>query len=66
MGLKAPKALLPMKDGVTFLSAVIESISSLNDTFNGLRVPLVLMNSFATHDATQVASTIMVLRTHAR
>jgi hypothetical protein len=52
MGLKTPKALLPIHGNETFLSAVVTSVASLNATFSGLSVPLVLMNSFATHDET--------------
>lgn len=61
MGLSAPKALLKMQGEATFLSSVIESVSSLNDTFNGLHVPLVMMNSFATHEATIAACNNMAI-----
>jgi UTP--glucose-1-phosphate uridylyltransferase len=49
------KALLPIQGSETFLSAVVTSVASLNSTFNGLSVPLVLMNSFATHAETMKA-----------
>ncbi len=52
---KKKKALLPIHGSETFLSAVVTSVASLNATFSGLSVPLVLMNSFATHEETQKA-----------
>lgn len=47
MGLDGPKALLPVKDGLTFLDVIARQVAYLRD-HTGSRVPLVLMNSFAT------------------
>jgi UTP--glucose-1-phosphate uridylyltransferase len=44
MGLDGPKSLVEVKPGVTFLDVIARQARSL-------RVPLVLMNSFATRDA---------------
>ncbi len=38
----------------THVVAVIEAVASLNETFNGLRVPLIFMNSYATHEVVVV------------
>ncbi len=47
MGLSGPKALLPVKEGLTFLDAIAEQVLHLRRT-TGARLPLVLMHSFAT------------------
>lgn len=47
MGLDGPKALLPVKDGLSFLDVIARQVTHLRD-HTGSRVPLVLMNSFAT------------------
>jgi UTP--glucose-1-phosphate uridylyltransferase len=50
MGMTGPKSLLEVKDGLTFLDITVHQIRRLRaDT--GARLPLVLMNSFATQDA---------------
>jgi UTP--glucose-1-phosphate uridylyltransferase len=50
MGMSGPKSLLEVKDGLTFLDVTVHQIRRLRaDT--GARLPLVLMNSFATRDA---------------
>ncbi|MCW2524343.1 MAG: UTP--glucose-phosphate uridylyltransferase, partial [Frankiales bacterium] len=47
MGLAGPKSLLPVKNGLTFLDVIARQMLGLRaDT--GARLPLVLMNSFAT------------------
>jgi UTP--glucose-1-phosphate uridylyltransferase len=47
MGLEGPKSLLPIKDGLTFLDVIARQVLQLRvDT--AARLPLVLMNSFAT------------------
>jgi UTP--glucose-1-phosphate uridylyltransferase len=47
MGMTGPKSLLEVKDGLTFLDITVHQIRRLRaDT--GARLPLVLMNSFAT------------------
>jgi UTP--glucose-1-phosphate uridylyltransferase len=50
MGMTAPKSLLPVKDRLSFLDITIRQIRHLRKT-TGAGLPLVLMNSFATHDA---------------
>lgn len=55
MGLRQPKALLNVSGSETFLSAAVSSVAALNSTFSGLFIPLVFMNSFATHDPTVAA-----------
>ena len=54
MGMDGPKALLPVKDGLTFLDIIVRQILHLRRT-TGVRLPLVLMNSFVTHKATMSA-----------
>jgi UTP--glucose-1-phosphate uridylyltransferase len=48
MGLSGPKSLLKVKDGLTFLDIIARQVLSLRRRFQ-IRLPLVLMNSFATH-----------------
>ena len=50
MGLAGPKSLLPVKDGVTFLDLIAQQVLDLRSR-TGARVPLVLLNSFATREA---------------
>ena len=45
-----PKSLLEVKDGRTFLDVIAEQVLDLRGR-SGARLPLVLMNSFATRDA---------------
>lgn len=52
MGMTGPKSLLPLKDGLTFLDIILHQVEHLR-TQTGARLPLVLMNSFSTQDATQ-------------
>jgi UTP--glucose-1-phosphate uridylyltransferase len=54
MGMDGPKALLPVKDGLTFLDIIVRQILHLRRT-TAVRLPLVLMNSFVTHKATMSA-----------
>ncbi|MEY2441277.1 MAG: UTP--glucose-phosphate uridylyltransferase [bacterium] len=49
MGMTGPKSLLEVKDGLTFLDIVVRQIYDLRER-TGARLPLVLMNSFATRD----------------
>ena len=49
MGMTRAKSLLPVKDGLTFLDVIALQIRALAET-SGVRVPLVLMNSFRTRD----------------
>jgi UTP--glucose-1-phosphate uridylyltransferase len=50
MGMTGPKSLLEVKDGRTFLDVIAEQILALRAQ-SGARLPLVLMNSFATQQA---------------
>jgi UTP--glucose-1-phosphate uridylyltransferase len=54
MGLDAPKSLLEVKEGLTFLDVIVRQLLSLRSRFDA-RLPLVLMNSFATRKATLAA-----------
>jgi UTP--glucose-1-phosphate uridylyltransferase len=54
MGMTAPKSLLEVKDGLTFLDITVRQILDLRER-TGARLPLVLMNSFATRDASLAA-----------
>ncbi|MEJ7798462.1 MAG: UTP--glucose-1-phosphate uridylyltransferase [Solirubrobacteraceae bacterium] len=49
MGMNGPKSLLEVKDGLTFLDIVARQVLDLRRR-SGARLPLVLMNSFATRD----------------
>jgi UTP--glucose-1-phosphate uridylyltransferase len=49
MGLDAPKSLLEVKDGLTFLDVTARQILGLRER-HGARLPLVLMNSFSTRE----------------
>jgi UTP--glucose-1-phosphate uridylyltransferase len=48
MGLHGPKSLVEVKPGVSFLDAIVRQVRALG-------LPLVLMNSFATHEPTLAA-----------
>ena len=50
MGMTGPKSLLEVKDGLTFLDITVRQILDLRQR-TGAKLPLVLMNSFATRDA---------------
>jgi UTP--glucose-1-phosphate uridylyltransferase len=50
MGMTEPKSLLEVKDGLTFLDVVVRQILDLRRR-TGARLPLVVMNSFATREA---------------
>jgi UTP--glucose-1-phosphate uridylyltransferase len=49
MGMTKAKSLLEVKDGMTFLDLVARQVLGLRER-SGARLPLVLMNSFATRD----------------
>ena len=51
MGLDAPKSLLDVKEGLTFLDVIVSQVIELRRRFDA-RLPLVLMNSFATREQT--------------
>ncbi|HXF63464.1 MAG TPA: UTP--glucose-1-phosphate uridylyltransferase [Caldilineaceae bacterium] len=54
MGMNGPKALLPVKNGLSFLDIILRQVLHLRQE-TGVRLPLVLMNSFNTHAETQTA-----------
>jgi UTP--glucose-1-phosphate uridylyltransferase len=51
MGLSSPKSLIEVKPGVTFLDAIVRQVLALRRR-HGAKLPLVLMNSFSTREAT--------------
>ncbi|KAF9625331.1 hypothetical protein IFM89_021701 [Coptis chinensis] len=52
MGCTGPKSVIEVRNGLTFLDLIVIQIESLNSMY-GCNVPLLLMNSFNTHDDTQ-------------
>ena len=54
MGLRGPKSLLEVKDGLTFLDLIVRQILR-HPASRAVAVPFVLMNSFATDGETQIA-----------
>jgi len=54
MGMSGPKSLLEVKDGLTFLDITVRQILELRARTDAA-LPLVLMNSFATRDASLAA-----------
>lgn len=54
MGMDGPKSLLPVKNDLTFLDIIVKQTLHLRSA-TGARVPLVLMNSFATRSQTMAA-----------
>lgn len=54
MGMTGPKSLLPVKENLTFLDVIIRQVMYARQAC-GCRIPLLLMNSFSTHEATLVA-----------
>jgi UTP--glucose-1-phosphate uridylyltransferase len=55
MGLRGPKSLVEVKPGVTFLDVIARQVLALRARHGGARVPLVLMDSYSTRDATLAA-----------
>ncbi|KAJ8625620.1 hypothetical protein MRB53_034150 [Persea americana] len=51
MGCTGPKSVIEVRNGLTFLDLIVIQIESLNAKY-GCNVPLLLMNSFNTHDDT--------------
>lgn len=51
MGCTGPKSVIEVRNGLTFLDLIVMQIENLNSKY-GCKVPLVLMNSFNTHDDT--------------
>jgi UTP--glucose-1-phosphate uridylyltransferase len=54
MGMTRAKSLLEVKDGLTFLDITVKQVLTMRERF-GARLPLVLMNSFATREDTLAA-----------
>jgi UTP--glucose-1-phosphate uridylyltransferase len=54
MGMTGPKSLLEVKDGLSFLDLIVRQVLGLRRRFEA-RLPLVLMNSFATQEASLAA-----------
>jgi UTP--glucose-1-phosphate uridylyltransferase len=54
MGLDGPKSLLPVKGELTFLDVIARQVLHLRER-TGARLPLVLMDSFATREASLAA-----------
>jgi UTP--glucose-1-phosphate uridylyltransferase len=54
MGMTKAKSLLEVKEGLTFLDIIVRQVLHLRE-HHGVRIPLVLMNSFATRDDTLAA-----------
>lgn len=52
MGCTGPKSVIEVRNGLTFLDLIVIQIESLNSKY-GCNVPLLLMNSFNTHEDTQ-------------
>ncbi len=54
MGLSKAKTLLPVRDGLTFLDLIARQVLAAREAY-GVRLPLVLLDSFNTHDDTLAA-----------
>jgi len=54
MGMDGPKSLLPVRGGRTFLDLVAAQITSVRQQWD-VNLPLLLMNSFSTQEATSAA-----------
>jgi UTP--glucose-1-phosphate uridylyltransferase len=54
MGMTRAKSLVEVKDGLTFLDVIARQVLDLRER-HGARIPLLLMNSFATRDDTLAA-----------
>jgi UTP--glucose-1-phosphate uridylyltransferase len=54
MGMTRAKSLIEVKDGLSFLDIIVRQVLHLRER-HGARVPLLLMNSFATRDDTLAA-----------
>lgn len=54
MGMSGPKSLLPVKPGLTFLDIIVRQVLHVRRQ-SGVRLPLLLMNSYNTHDDTLAA-----------
>ncbi|MDO5628403.1 MAG: UTP--glucose-1-phosphate uridylyltransferase [Mobilicoccus sp.] len=54
MGMAKAKSLLPVRDGKSFLDLIVEQVLAVREQ-HGVRMPLLLMNSFNTQDDTLAA-----------
>lgn len=54
MGLTEPKSLLPVKNGLSFLDITVHQVLTLREK-TGVRLPLLLMDSFNTREASLAA-----------
>jgi UTP--glucose-1-phosphate uridylyltransferase len=54
MGMTKAKSLIEVKDGLSFLDIIVRQVLHLRER-HGARIPLLLMNSFATRDDTLAA-----------
>jgi len=54
MGMSGPKSLVEVKDGLSFLDIIVRQVLGLRER-TGARLPLVLMNSFSTREASLAA-----------
>ncbi len=54
MGMSGPKSLVPVRDGLSFLDIVIGQVEALRGRYD-VDLPLLLMNSFSTREATMAA-----------
>ena len=54
MGMTRAKSLIEVKDGLSFLDVIVRQVLHLRER-HGARIPLLLMNSFATRDDTLAA-----------
>jgi len=54
MGLEGPKSLLEVRHGQTFLDVIVKQVLALRARYDA-RLPLLLMNSFSTREATLAA-----------
>lgn len=51
MGMEGAKTLLPVRDGLTFLDIIVRQVLHAREQYR-VRLPLLLMNSFRTHEDT--------------
>ncbi|NJB69435.1 UTP--glucose-1-phosphate uridylyltransferase [Desulfobaculum xiamenense] len=54
MGLERAKSIIPVRDGMTFLDLIRAQVECLRSSY-GVNTPLLLMNSFRTHEDTLAA-----------
>lgn len=54
MGMDKAKSLLPVRDGKSFLDLIVDQVRAARTAY-GVKLPLLFMNSFRTHDDTLAA-----------